>query len=173
MNFSIRTIIRALLAPDHRISCSRDLWNRILRELERRTEGRHESGAFLLGRVVHGRREVADAIYYEELDPEAYSTGACVLRGDAFATLWRVCRERGLTVVADVHTHPGLAFQSHQDRTNPMVARLGHVAIIVPRYARGQVVHSELGIYEYRGEYEWNERSGKSGKAFFYIGYWS
>lgn len=32
-----------------------------------------------------------------------------------------------MMVVADVHTHPGRAFQSESDRTNPMVARAGHI----------------------------------------------
>ncbi len=173
MNLSIRTIIRALLVPDHRISCRRKFWRKVLNELERRGERRHESGVFLLGQEKHGRLEVKDAIYYDELDPEAYSTGVCVLYGDAFANLWAICRERGLTVVADAHTHPGYAGQSSQDRNNPMVARSGHVAIIVPRYAQAPIVHSELRIYEYLGEHAWKDRSGKFTRRFFYTGFWS
>lgn len=173
MNFSIRTIIRALLAPNHRITCRRKFWRDVLNELQQRGEGRHESGVFLLGQENRGRLEVKDAIYYDELDPEAYSTGVCVLHGDAFAKLWALCRERGLTVVADAHTHPGYACQSPQDRTNPMVARTGHVAIIVPRYAQSPVVHSELGIYEYCGKHTWKDQNGKFGGSFFYTGFWS
>jgi proteasome lid subunit RPN8/RPN11 len=149
------------------------MWDQILLQLELRTEGRHESGAFLLGRVVNDRREVLDALYYEDLDSDAYSTGVCVLRGDGFALLWQTCRESSLTVVGDVHTHPGAAVQSYQDRTNPMVARSGHVAIIVPLYARQPIDQREFGIYEYRGEHVWNDRGGESGKTFFYRGFWS
>ena len=89
----------------------------------------------MLGSDANGRREVPAAIYYDELDPEAYSTGVCVLHGDAFAKLWAECRKRKLTVVADVHTHGGAAYQSGSDKTNPMVARAGHIAIIVPDFA--------------------------------------
>ena len=173
MSFSILTTIRAFLAPDHHISCRTRFWRRILRELELRGEGRHESGAFLLGEKTSGRLRVRDVVYYDELDPEAYSTGVCVLHGDAFAKLWAICRERGLTVVADAHTHPGYACQSPQDRANPMVARSGHIAIIVPRYAQTPVVHSELGIYEYCGEHTWKNQKGKFGRRFFYAGFWS
>lgn len=173
MSFSIRMIIRVLLAPDHRISCRRTFWRNVLNELERRGEGRHESGVFLLGQNNRGRLEVKDAIFYDELDPEAYSTGVCVLHGEAFAKLWAICRNRGLTVVADAHTHPGYACQSSQDRANPMIARSGHVAIIVPRYAKAPVLQSELGIYEYRGEHMWIHQKGKLGTRFFYTGVWS
>src|SRR5207249_1582462 len=78
MTFSIRTTIRALLVPDHRISCRTKLWRQVLENLERRGEHRHESGVFLLGQENGERMEIKDAIYYDELDPEAYSTGVCV-----------------------------------------------------------------------------------------------
>lgn len=173
MTFSIRATIRALLVPECRINCPRRLWKQILTQLGRRGEGRHESGAFLLGRGTGSSLEVKEAIYYDELDSNAYSTGVCVLFGDAFAKLWAICRERGLTVVADAHTHPGAARQSGSDRANPMVARAGHIAIIVPRYAEAPVVISDLGIYEYQGEHRWKNRSGKNANRFLYTGYWS
>ncbi|HYJ89299.1 MAG TPA: hypothetical protein VEW46_24765 [Pyrinomonadaceae bacterium] len=173
MNLSIRTTIRALLAPDHRISCGRKFWKHVLNELEQRGEGRHEAGVFLLGEENRGRLAVKDAVYYDELDPNAYSTGVCVLYGDAFAKLWAICRERSLTVVADAHTHRFAGVQSREDRTNPMVARSGHIAVIVPRYADPPVLHSELGIYEYSGEHTWKNRAGKQAKRFFYTGFWA
>ena len=173
MTFSIRTIIRALAAPEHRISCPRRLWRRLLGELDRRGEGCHEAGVFLLGVEKRRRLEVKDAVFYDDLDPSPYDTGACVLHGDAFAKLWALCRERGLTVVADVHTHGRAAIQSYEDKTNPMVARAGHVAIIVPNMARVPVEHAALGIYEYCGEHKWTNRSGKNAERFFYAGLWS
>jgi hypothetical protein len=173
MIFSLRTTIRAFAAPEHRISCPRNLWHAVLRQLDRRGERRHEAGVFLLGVETGGRLEVTDVVFYDDLDPAAYDTGVCVLDGNAFAKLWTLCRARGLTVVADAHTHHGAAIQSRSDRTNPMVARAGHVAIIVPNMARPPVEHAALGVYEYRGEHEWTNRSGKSAKRFFYVGLWS
>ena len=112
-------------------------------------------------------------LFYDELDPGAYNTGVCVLQGDAFALLWAICRERDLTIVADVHTHAGTAFQSHADKTNPMIARVGHIAIIVPNLERPPVKHEALGVFEYRGDHEWTNRSGKTANRFFYVGIWS
>jgi hypothetical protein len=168
---SIRTTLRALLAPDHRVSCSKALWAELLRELRRRGRGQHESGAFLLGVKGDGRREAKAVVYYDDLDPHAYDSGVCVLHGDSFAKLWKICRERNLSVVADVHTHPGVARQSYSDQTNPMVANVGHVAVIVPNFARAPVVEAALGIYEYSGDYEWRDFSGPSRRRYLYVGF--
>ncbi len=173
MSFSVRAIIRASLAPRHRLVCDSKLWRRIINDLERRGGRRHEAGAFLLGSEQRGRRRVTEAIFYDELDPKAYATGVCVLHGDAFAKLWALCRSKGLMVVADVHTHPAAAFQSHSDRTNPMVATSGHVAIIVPDFARWPIRAGSLGIYEYRGQHQWTDRRGRGFKRFYYTGFWS
>jgi proteasome lid subunit RPN8/RPN11 len=173
MSFSIRAIIRALLVPKHRLVCERNLWRRIVADLERRGGRRHEAGAFLLGFEQRGRRRITEVIFYDELDPTAYATGVCVLHGDAFASLWALCRSKHLMVVADIHTHPAAAFQSHSDRTNPMVATTGHVAIIVPDFARRPIGAGTLGIYEYRGQHLWIDRRGRGFKRFFYTGFWS
>lgn len=172
MTFSIKATIRGLLAPSHRLSISRRLWNEVLSELRRRGGGLTESGAFLLGDVVDERRRATSAIYYDELDPDAYSSGVCVLHGDAFAKLWEHCRTIGKTVIADVHTHPGRALQSSSDRTNPMVARTGHVAIIVPDFAARPVGRSTLGIFEYRGSHAWHDRTEARAPGYFYDGIW-
>jgi proteasome lid subunit RPN8/RPN11 len=173
MIFSIKAAIRACVAPEYRINCSSRRWRWIVSELERRGGRQHEAGVFLLG-FEHGkRREVTEAVFYDDLDPDAYASGVCVLQGDAFAKLWAMCRKKQLTVVADVHTHPGAAFQSMSDKTNPMVARAGHVAIIVPNFAAGPLRAHQLGIYEYRGNHEWIDRTHPKTRRFFYSGFWS
>ncbi len=173
MTFSIKTIIRAFAAPEHRLNCSAALWAGTMAELHRRTEARHESGAFLLGHDHDGRRAAVDVVYYDDLDPHAYASGVCILKADAFAKLWAMCRARKLGVVADIHTHPGAAFQSVSDRTNPMVARTGHVAIIVPDFAAPPVRHEDLGIFEYQGEHRWADRSHRHCRKYVYTGFWS
>jgi hypothetical protein len=173
MNLSIKAIIRAFVAPKHRLICSAPMWRQILTELERRGEHCHESGVFLLGAERDGRREILDAIYYDDLDPDAYSSGVCVLHGSAFAKLWAHCRQRNLTVVADAHTHPVEAFQSSSDKANPMVAQVGHIAIIIPNFARQPVLAHHLRMYEYCGQHEWADRSPTHAPGYFYTGIWS
>jgi hypothetical protein len=54
-----------------------------------------------------------------------------------------------------------------------MVARAGHIAIIVPDFARWPIRHDRLGVYEYRGEHEWIDRSPAQLRRFFYTSFWS
>jgi proteasome lid subunit RPN8/RPN11 len=172
MTFSIRKIIRALVAPEHRLSCPAKLWREGLDELRRRTEGHHESGAFLLGRRDGDQRSVTRFAYYDDLDPHSLETGIVVFDGSGYGPLWQLCRETSLTVIADVHVHPGRAGQSSSDRDNPMIAKPGHIALIVLRLAERVFGPTELGIYEYEGEHRWRDRTGPRAGKFFYVGYW-
>lgn len=172
MTFSIRAIIRAFAAPEHRLSCSSKLWRTGLEELRRRGDGHHESGAFLLGRSNGERRRVERFVYYDDLDPHSLDTGIVVFDGAGYGPLWKICRESGLEVVADVHTHEYAPRQSPADRANPMVATRGHIALIVPRFAERVFMPAELGIYQYEGEHRWHEHSGTGAGRFFYVGFW-
>lgn len=173
MTFSIRTTIRGLLRRDRGLCITPACWASLIAELDRRGERRHEAGAFLLGKRDGDLRTVTDLVFYDDLDSDAYKTGVCVLRAPAFAALWATCRARGLTVVGDIHTHPAGAFQSEADRTNPMVAREGHIAIIVPNYATGNPRTSSLGIFEYRGDHAWTNHSGHGARRFLHNDFWS
>jgi proteasome lid subunit RPN8/RPN11 len=172
MTFSMRAIIRGFAAPEHRLSCSRTLWQRGLAELCRRGHGRRESGAFLLGHQRGIRRSVTRFVYYDDLDPDCLDSGIVVFDGSGFGPLWTLCRDTGLRVVADVHTHGGLARQSPLDRDNPMIAIAGHVALIVPSFAQRLVDPRELGVYAYLGEHRWQDHSGSGAAHFFYVGMW-
>ena len=138
------------------------LWKDLIGELHQRTLRRHESGAFLLGRTNGAGRHVERVVYYDDLDPHAYRTGVVILHGASFGRLWDICRASGLSVVADIHVHPEGAGQSLADRYNPMIARAGHLALIVPRFARPPVLPESLGFYEYLGGHRWRSFRGRS-----------
>lgn len=136
------------------------LWQTLIAELHRRTEGRHESGAFLLGHVNDAGRTIERVVYYDDLDPHAYRTGVVVMHAASFGRLWDLCRSVRLSVVADIHVHPEGAWQSIADRDNPMIALSGHLALIVPHFARPPVPIGSLGLYEYLGKHRWRDFSG-------------
>ncbi len=167
MTCSIQKIIRGFAAPRHKLSCPTRLWKEGLEELRTRTRGAHESGAFLLGSKEGARRRITRFSYYDDLDPYSLYTGIVVFDGSGYGPLWRLCQETGLTVVADVHVHGGAARQSNADRDNPMIALPGHIAIILPDFAKRIFWQHELGIYEYEGQHRWRNWSGKRAKNFF------
>lgn len=147
--------------PDPSLSFSCALWTQTTAELRRRTEGFHESGAFLLGRKTGNSRQVQAVIYYDELDAKAYDSGVCILHADAFGKLWNCCAELDMSVVADVHVHGRGAWQSASDRQNPMIARPGHLALILPWMARLPVRRWAIGVYEYLGDHRWRSHGGR------------
>jgi proteasome lid subunit RPN8/RPN11 len=146
------------------------LWQKIIGELAVRGSGDRESGAFLLGKIGSGRvRRILDAIYYDDLD-ERCLTGGISFDGTAYGRLWDQCGERGLPVIADVHTHPGSGVaQSSTDRAHPMIAQAGHVALIVPDFAQHPVSPMQVGVHEYLGSGEWNSRLGRTAARRFHI----
>ena len=172
MIYFIRGSIRERVAPDHRLSCSSRLWRTLLHELARRGEGHRESGAFLLGKRTGERRVVRGFMAYDDLDPHCLDSGIVVFDGAGYGPLWQHCRKAQLAVVADVHTHGGPARQSGADRDHPMIATPGHIALIVPGFARRMVGARELGVYEYLGGHRWQCYDGKATERFFYIGIW-
>ena len=111
--------------------------------------------------VRHKRAEVAAGTRLLAVPPSPHRDFAAVLR------------QPGLSVIADVHTHPTGAGQSPSDRDNPMVAQAGHVAIIVPNYARVRVWRHRLGLYRYRGAHQWDNLSGWSARHTLRTGTWT
>jgi proteasome lid subunit RPN8/RPN11 len=171
MSFSIAAIIRRLFAPAHEVSCSRSVWAALVSALRERGAGVHESGAFLLGhREPCGRARITEFVLYDDLDPHSLDSGIVRFDGRYFGALWERCRRTGVTVVADVHTHPWGAEQSNSDRAHPMITRAGHLAFILPRFARGPLERHDIGIYKYAGGGKWTAVPRNLRRSFLHLG---
>jgi proteasome lid subunit RPN8/RPN11 len=145
-------------------------WWRLVRELRRRGGGIRESGAFLLGRRSGQRSEITSVVYYDDIDPHALAKGYVQLSGSALSQVWDRCVRLGLEVLADIHTHPGSAGQSESDQDYPMVALKGHIALIVPDFARSFTNLRDIGVYRHLGGRRWitlpAPRAGWRGLSF-------
>jgi hypothetical protein len=169
---SIRRAISAFLAPKARLRLNSAFFKNVVQELHRRGDERREAGAFLLGSIDdRGRRTVDDVIFYDDVYPDCARSGAIALPGELFATVWEICRQRDRAVVADVHTPPGLALQSETDQRHPVVAMSGHIAMIVPNYAKVKRRDS-LGVFEYRGAGNWRDIAEAELADYLEIGWW-
>lgn len=136
------------------------LWNDLIEHLRVQGAGIRESGAFLLGHITDENRTVTAFLPYESLQADALQEDYVSLSSASFSKLWAICQEHSLTVVADVHTHRFDAQQSRSDKANPMLALAGHVALIVPRFAQGDIQVQDLGVYVYRGSHQWTSKCG-------------
>jgi proteasome lid subunit RPN8/RPN11 len=145
------------MGAKQKIMIPRLTWMRLVQELRKRGKGRSESGAFLLGNVDAGDRRVETFICYDDLDPDALSSGYVTFHGEGFSALWEICKKEKLRVIADVHTHPTEDVrQSRIDKSNPMVPVVGHVAIILPNYAcTSKFSITGAGVHVFKGHGQW------------------
>jgi len=170
MKFLIATLARSLFGPQPDILCATEVWRAGVAELRQRAGGRRESGAFLLGAKKKVRR-IVEFVYYDDIDPNALSTGIVRINGRKLGALWEHCRRTGRSVVADIHVHPGNFRQSQLDKENPVIPEVGHIAIVLPRYATGTIVPSDIGINEYLGSRKWKDLNSNHSPAL-HIGWW-
>ena len=166
----IATLARSVFGPRPEIFSETAIWNAGVRELKRRADGRQESGAFLLGSKDKTRR-IEEFVFYDDIDPNALKTGIVRIDGRCLGELWAHCRRTGRKVVADVHVHPGAYQQSASDKANPIMAEVGHIAIILPHYATQATQPGRIGIHEYLGARRWRDRSHERPSPF-HIGWW-
>ncbi len=166
----IATLARIAFGPRPEVLCSATVWHAGIDELRRRSGGLRESGAFLLGRKDK-RRVIEEFVYYDDIDPHALRNGIVEIDGRRLGILWKHCRESGREVVADVHLHPGWYGQSETDQQNPIVAEIGHVAMIIPDFAANAREPGGIGVYEYGGARKWRNRSDEQPSPV-HVGWW-
>jgi len=171
MAFSLPTLLRAAVGRPPRLVCGPRIWNQGVDELKRRAAGRRESGAFLLGTTNGRTRRIHQFLYYYDVDPHCFDSGIVEFDGNRFGMVWTKCRTLKMTVVADVHVHPGHYGQSGTDRHNPMIPEVGHLALILPDYAARQRLPGKIGVYEYLGARQWRDHSPR-GPQTLHIGWW-
>jgi proteasome lid subunit RPN8/RPN11 len=142
--------------------------------LKARGNGVRESGAFLLGHIVNGKREASAFILYDDLEPGCLDTGVIRFTSVGYRTLWKRIKGTGLEVIADVHTHPEEAFFSGTDRTNPMMPTAGHMAFVLPDYAQQGTEPKDAAFFIYLGDHKWREfKPGRDSAQKLYSGFWS
>lgn len=164
MDFLLQTLLSFFSPP--KLICERKVWERGVLELRRRTGGKKESGAFLLGKKTAGIRKIEQFLFYDDVDPHCFDRGIVEFDGGKFGKVWEICRSLKMSVVADVHVHPGHFAQSVSDQDNPMIPEKGHLALILPYFAARECLPGKMGIYEYLGMRKWRDHSLKGNKIF-------
>ena len=67
-----------------------------------------------------------------------------------------ILNERGLLLLAQIHTHPGDFGHSYGDEKTPSCHRYGFISIVVPDYASNQLRDlAKCYVYEYQGNLKW------------------
>ena len=152
-----------------RLSFKKQQWDDLIADLRARGQGRRESGAFLLGRVRPGVKEVVMWLPYDEMDPSSLNYDYVRIRTLSFSKLWNSCEANRLVVVGDIHTHPLGPRQSPSDKANPMVSVAGHIALIAPRFAIGNVAPIDVSVNVYLGAGKWASHEGQQAASLIVL----
>jgi hypothetical protein len=160
----------------HGLTMDVNVFATLMTELAHRGGGVCESGAFLL-RAVEGNPvgdSVTDWVYvtalafYDDLAPDCL-TGGITFGANGYSALAAVCRRDRVRVVGDIHTHPrDWVGQSLTDAAHPMSALPGHIALIAPGFAQGDVTANDLGVHVYTGG-QWTSYYGSEVDAVLRI----
>lgn len=146
-----------------------NVWTALIADLRKRGHGCRESGAFLLGGISNGTKVVQAWLPYDKLDPSSLNYEYIRLCSEAFPKLWGICEQRHMQVVGDVHTHPRGPGQSPSDRANPMIGLAGHMALIIPRFALGNVTPVDVTVNVYLGSKRWESYFGQQAAALIKV----
>lgn len=136
---------------------SHDTFARIAAELYRRSgRGATEAGCFVLGRISGRDRTADEAIYFDDIDPNAYDFGAIRFDTTKLSAVYDLCEARALSIVGDIHVHPGPAFLSPIDEAHPVIAVAGHVSVILPYDGRYRTAR-QIAVNVYLPSGSWTE----------------
>ena len=106
-------------------------------ELGDRGHGEIESGAFLLADRAGDQAHRDPGRLPRRPRPELPDRRHPLRRPRLQQAVGHLRRREATVVIGDVHTHPGRGVhQSGIDAGNPMIAQEGHVALIVPDFAK-------------------------------------
>lgn len=140
---------------------SSELWERTWLGLRARGYGQREAACVWAGESSDLEERVSEVIFLDDLPGvESFALQHRTTR-KATAVLFEQLREKRLSIVADVHTHPEEWVDlSWVDKAHPIEYRPGLTALVLPGYATGAPSLKETGVHVYLGDGEWRHLKG-------------
>jgi len=146
------------MIKNNKITLSRALWKETIYGLRVRGEEKNESACIWAGQRSPVQNEVQEVIFLDDIagvmGRELFHRVPTFAIDKLFSTL----REKGLSIIADIHTHPenwvGLSWI---DMEHPLEYRVGFLMIVLPYYASTEIQLKDIGVHEYQGNGKWRE----------------
>ena len=112
-------------------------------QLRERTDNQVESLALWVGQYNHEMGYVTGVIY-----PEVFAHPLRVeMVENERPVMGQWLREKGLRVLAELHTHQEEAFLSDVDQRYPLVSQPGFLQIVVPYFAAGSMNWKSAAVF--------------------------
>lgn len=94
---------------------------------------------------------------------------AVMVDGDALFDMNVAINERGLRLLAQVHSHPGDAYHSQTDDRYSVVTACGGLSLVVPDFARGAFSLERCAVYQLQEGGEWVELGYRQAASLIHI----
>lgn len=148
------------------MSISPELWQRTWMKLRSHGDGQREAACVWAGVRSEHEERVTEVIFLDDLSGvEAFPLQHKTTR-KATAALFAQLRDKKLSIIADVHTHPGdWVDLSWIDKAHPIEYRPGLTAIVLPNYATTEPSLETIGIHSYLGDGQWRQLEGDQAKS--------
>jgi hypothetical protein len=110
--------------------------------------GWRESGALWIGSLDGECAHVADVVFYHDLGDDKGKPLSLELSEDAKLSLYGNLAERGVKLLAMLHTHPeGWVGLSSIDQANQLCSRIGFWSLVLPWYGAGSWSLKRTGVH--------------------------
>ncbi len=143
-----------------------ELWQRTWLGLRARGDGQREAACVWAGESSDREERVSEVIFLDDLPGvESFALQHRTTR-TATAVLFEQLREKRLSIVADLHTHPEEWVDlSWVDKAHPIEYRPGLTALVLPGYATGAPSLDETGVHIYLGDGQWRRLRESQAKS--------
>jgi len=132
--------IQHVRAPRHAVETAHSFLRRVGRQSM-------EGFALWVGRLEGDTFVITDAVIPAQ-KALRLPDGVCVTVGSEELHRLNVwLYQQGLTLLAQLHSHPGAAYHSDTDDTFPIATAVGSLSLVIPDFARSPYALSECAVY--------------------------
>lgn len=141
------------------IRVPRDVIEAVQQHLREAGVAQCEGVAFWAGQLAADVFEVQAALVPAQIQTRSEDGVAVTITGDELFRMNVWLHKNSMTVVAQVHSHPGEAYHSETDDDFSIMTQGGGLSIVVPDFARGPFALETAAVYRLDARGKWRELS--------------
>jgi proteasome lid subunit RPN8/RPN11 len=151
------------------IRVPRDVVEAIQQHLREAGSTQREGVAFWAGRLAADVFEVHAALVPAQIQTRSEEGVGVMITGDELFRMNVWLHKNGMTLVAQLHSHPGEAYHSDTDNDYSIVTQAGSISIVVPDFAHGPFSLDSAAVYRLDARGAWSELDAAAAKTLIKI----
>lgn len=157
------------LADVTEITVSKSCVDTVYSHLRRSGREGYEGLALWVGHQDGGRFQVTRAIVPEQIQRRTPDGVCVILASDALHKLNVLLYKEKLTLLAQIHSHPGRAYHSSTDDAYAVATTVGCLSIVVPNFGRQDFDPSQVATYRLSADARWVEVPGQQARQLIRV----